>query len=206
VKVNLTPLQSRALAILLLLLLFACCAALALLSVQKLNAHYDVFIEDRLDKASRFLRIAATRPEVEAQLAEVRALDGKRYYLKNSSPALAAAEIQNKTQELIESTGLRLESTQIAPHVDKSFSRKISINLKMRGKLPDLQKFLYAQAVESPYLYVDNLSIHSSVTTTFTPVPGMEPDVLASFDLYGYAHIQAAAEKPARSQNTIRSK
>jgi len=195
---SLTPFQARALAVFLLLLLIAVMVLAIAVPVRKLHEHYDSFTEDRLDKAARYLRVAASLPQAQAQLAEIRALDSKRHYLSNSSPALAAAEIQNGVQGWVESLALKLESTAIAPHTDKSFARKVTVNFKMRGKLSDIQKLLYAQSVELPYRYLDNLSISSgAVGATFTPMPGVEPEVLASFDVYGYAFINPPAPSKA---------
>jgi general secretion pathway protein M len=205
VSIILTPFQARGLAVALLLLLFAGGVMAIAVTVQRLNLHYDSFTEDRLDKAARYLRVVASRPLIEAQLAEIRALDSKRHYLFNSSPALAAAEIQNSVQASVESLTLKLESTVILPHSDMAFARKVTVNFKMRGKLSDIQKLLYNQSVEVPFRYLDNLSISSgAVGGAFVPTPGVELEVLASFDVYGYAFIDAPVlNKPVRNQSGL---
>lgn len=187
----------RLLAVMLLLAALCGLVALVYVPVIKLHAHYDGHIERTLDRTERYLRIAATRPEIEAQLAKVRAHDGTQYYLKHGSPSLAAAEIQLEMQTLIESLGLKLESTQIAPHRDENGRRKITVNFRMRGTLAQLQQLLYRQTVDLPYRFIDNLTLQSLAQRGYVPTPGVEPEVIATFDLYGYALLPAQARQAA---------
>ncbi len=196
-KLTLTPMQSRALAIALLLVLLALLAVLVYVPWQRAHLHYDTAIEDRLDRTSRYLRVAAQRRNVEANIALTTKRDAGRYYLKASSPALAAAEVQQMAQAIIEANELKVESTQIATHKDDGPRRKVAVDFQLRGKLPALQKALYELETALPYLYVDNLVIRSSVARVFLPVPGVEPDVLVQFELYAFARLaKPALKKP----------
>ena len=196
-KLTLTPMQSRALAIALLLVLLALLAVLVYVPWQRAHLHYDTAIEDRLDRTSRYLRVAGQRKNVEANIASIAKRDAGRYYLKASSPALAAAEVQQMAQAIIEANELKVESTQIATHKDDGPRRKVAVDFQLRGKLPALQKALYELETALPYLYVDNLVIRSSVARVFLPVPGVEPDVLVQFELYAFARLaKPALKKP----------
>jgi general secretion pathway protein M len=196
-KLTLTPMQSRVLAVALLLALLALLAVLVYVPWQRAHLHYDTAIEDRLDRTSRYLRVAAQRKNVEANIALIAKRDAGRYYLKASSPALAAAEVQQMAQAIIEANALKVESTQIATHKDDGPRRKVAVNFQLRGQLPALQKALYELETALPYLYVDNLVIRSSVARVFQPVPGVEPDVLVQFELYAFTRLaKPALKKP----------
>jgi general secretion pathway protein M len=188
-KLTMTPMQSRVLAI---VLLFALCALLALLVYwpwQSAHSHYDAAIEDQLDKISRYQRISAQRQNVEANIAFITKKDAKRFFLKASSPALASAEVLQMAQAIIEANELKVESTQIVAHKDDGPHRKVAVNFQLRGQLPSVQKALYELETGLPYLYVDNLVIRSSVARMFKPIPGVEPDVLVQFELSAFALI-----------------
>lgn len=193
----LNPVQSRALAIVLLLALFALLVALIYVPLQRAHRHYDSAIEDRLDRTSRYLRIAGQRQDVEANIALIKKRNASRFYLKASAPALAAAEVQQMAQAIIESNGLKVDSTQITAHKDEGTRRKVAVSFQLRGPLPAVQKGLYELESALPYLYVDNLVVRSNVTRgrAFTPVPGVEPDVQVQFDLYAFARVVKAAQK-----------
>lgn len=194
-KLTLTPMQSRALAVALLLALLALLAVLVYVPWQRAHLHYDTAIEDRLDRTSRYLRVAAQRKNVEANIALIAKRDAGRYYLKASSPALAAAEVQQMAQAIIEANELKVESTQIATHKDDGPRRKVAVDFQLRGQLPALQKALYELETALPYLYVDNLVIRASVVRMFKPVPGVEPDVLVQFELYAFTRLSKPALK-----------
>jgi len=196
-KLTLTPMQSRVLAIALLLVLLVLLAVLVYVPWQRAHRHYDTAIEDRLDRASRYLRIAAQRQNVETNIAFIAKRDAGRYYLKASAPALAAAEVQQMAQTIVEANELKVESTQIAVHKDDGPRRKVAVNFQLRGPLPAVQKTLYELETAMPYLYVDNLVVRTSVARVFRPVPGVEPDVLVQFDLYAFARVaKPALKKP----------
>jgi general secretion pathway protein M len=188
-KLTLTPVQSRVLAVALLLSLLSLLAVLVYVPWQRAHRHYDTAIEDQLDRTSRYLRIAAQRKHVEANIARIQKKDASRYYLKASAPALAAAEVQQTAQTIIDANKLKVESTQIAEHKDDGPRRKVAVNFQLRGPLPAVQKALYELETALPYLYVDNLVVRSSVARMFRPVPGVEPDVLVQFELYAYARV-----------------
>jgi general secretion pathway protein M len=196
-KLTLTPLQSRLLAIALLLALLALAVVLVYVPWQRAHLHYDTAIEDQLDRASRYLRIVGQRQNIEANIAFIAKRDADRYYLKASAPALAAAEVQQMAQTIIEANELKVESTQIAAHKDDGPRRKVAVNFQLRGQLPAVQKALYELETALPYLYVDNLVVRSSVARVFRPVPGVEPDVLVQFDLYAFTRLaKPALQKP----------
>jgi len=196
-KLTLTPMQSRVLAIALLLGVLALLVVLVYVPWQRLHRHYDTAIEDQLDRSSRYLRIAAQRQNVEANIVLIKKRDARRYYLKASAPALAAAEVQQMAQTIIEANELKVDSTQIAAHKDDGPRRKVVVNFQLRGQLPAVQKALYELETALPYMYVDNLVMRSSLARRGVPVPGVEPDIMVQFDLYAFAQVaKPALKKP----------
>lgn len=192
----LTPGEYRLLAVLLLLGVIAALAVAVYIPVRSAHRHYDETIAARLDHLARFQRVAAQRADLEAQMAKVRARDASRFYLKVSTPALAAADIQQVVQTLIEANGLRLESMQISPHKDEGGHRRITVNLRVRGKLSGIQNMLYSLEASQPYLFVDALNVQSTVRQNYAPMPGVEPDVMVMFDLSGYAQVKKPNAQP----------
>lgn len=196
-KRTLTPMQSRLLAIALLLGVIALLAVSVYVPWRQAHQHYDAAIEEKLDRTARYLRIAAQKANVEANIEAVRKQRAERYYLTASAPALAAAEIQQMALAIVEANQVKVESTQIAAHKDEDARRKVTVNFRLRGPLPAMQKTLYELETAAPYLYVDNLVFLSTITRVFRPTPGVEPDVQAQFDLYAFARIgEPAVKKP----------
>jgi general secretion pathway protein M len=188
-KLTLTPLQSRVLAIALLLAVLATLAVLIYVPWKQAHLYYDAAIEDRLDRTSRYLRIAAQRKNIEANIALITKRNAGRFYLKASSPSLAAAEVQQMAQAIVETNGLAVESTQFSSHKDDGARRKVTVSFRLHGQLAAVQKALYELETAFPYLYVDNLLIRSSARRSAKPSEGVEPDVAVQFDLYAFARI-----------------
>jgi general secretion pathway protein M len=192
-KLTLTPMQSRVLAIALLLAVLAILAALVYVPWKQAHLYYDAAIADRLDRTSRYLRVAAQRKNVEANIALIAKRNASRFYLKASSPALAAAEVQQMAQAIVEANGLTVESTQFSSHKDDGPRRKVTVSFRLRGPLPAVQKALYELETALPYLYVDNLVIRSNAGRNAKPAPGVEPDTLVQFDLYAFTRLAKPA-------------
>jgi general secretion pathway protein M len=196
-KLIMTPVQSRVLAIALLLAVLAVLAALVYVPWKQAHLYYDAAIADRLDRTSRYLRVAAQRKNIEANIALIAKRNANRFYLKASSPALAAAEVQQMAQAIVEANGLTVESTQFSSHKDDGARRKVTVSFRLRGPLQAVQKALYELETALPYLYVDNLVIRSNAGRNAKPAPGVEPDNLVQFDLYAFTRVaKPALNKP----------
>lgn len=157
---------------------------------KKRHEYYDNMIEAKLSLIAGYQRISSNRVAIEAELNRVGKLDVARFYLKNSSPSLAAAEIQDVAQSVLDANGMKVNSVNIAPHKDKDGRRKITVNVSAHGNIEAIQKSLYALESTTPYLFVDNLSIRGTVNSRYwQPVPNVEPEALLIFDLFGYARI-----------------
>jgi len=188
----LTPLQSKSLALALLALVFVLAVLALAVPVMLVHRHYDAAIEQLTDRMERYHRIIAMAPGLKVGLEQVKARDGRKFYLKNAAPALAAAEIQEFAKTVIEAQSGKLTSIQIIPHKDDGGYRQIAVNLQFSGSIASIQKILYALETRQPYLFVDNLSIRSRLLSNYRAAPGVEPEYFVQFDLTGYALIPGA--------------
>lgn len=184
---NLTPWQRRLLAVALLLGVLALVGVAVAIPVVIMHRHYVEAQDEQLDRLRRYQRVVNARPQIEKQLAEVNTKDTAKYFLKNYSPALAATEIQEVAQTIIESFGGKLASMQVNTHKDEGGFRQISLNVQLSGNLVALQKILHALETSEPYLFIDNLSLRSPLGRQSRPIPGVEPEFNMQFDLFGYA-------------------
>lgn len=182
---DLTPKQSRILAIALLLTLLGLAATAVAVPVMLLHGHYDQALESLTDRLSRYRKIAAMRPDIEAQLKAAQTDASSRFYLKNSGPSLAAAEIQDIAKGVIETRGCKLTSMQVLPHKDEEGYRQITVNVQLSGSFHALHEVLYELENSRPYLFLDNASIRSPLG--FAQRNTSDPELYAQFDLVGYA-------------------
>lgn len=184
------PWVSRALALSLLLVSLAVGASLVTELVHEQHRKYDEAIENRGNLLAGYRRVASNRPQIESAMARVDKLDTARYFLKTSSPSLAAAELQESAQAIFAANGMKQSSVNIAPHKDEEGRRKIGVVFNLHGTPEAAQKMLYALETHLPYLFIDNLSIKSTVNSRrWQPTPSVEPEVNVRFDLYGFAQI-----------------
>ncbi len=184
---TISPWQRKLLAIGILLLVLSMIIMAIAKPIQDMHAKYDAQLESRKDQIARYQRVIATRAEYERAIAALKKRDATRFYLKSLTPALAAADIQQVLQTLVEVNNLRLESTGITPHKDEDGRRKVTVTVRLRGKLESLQHFLYAIESTQPYLFVDNVNIQATVRQNYVPQPNIEPDITAGLEIYGYA-------------------
>lgn len=184
------PAYSRALALSLLIMLLMGLAWLIYQIQGHYHRRYDDAIDNRLRIIAGYNRVAAGRSTYESVIERSKKLDTARQYLKSSSPALAAAEMQEIATSALAFSQMKQNSVNIAPHRDIDGRRMITVNYVVRGTLDATQKMLYALESSTPFLFVDNLSIRSSVSSRhWRPTPNLEPEVQVQFDLYGYSRI-----------------
>jgi len=197
---KMTPMHRRLLALLLLVAVLALIVAAVYFPLQRAHQHYDDAIAESQDRTARFLRVAALKPQIEQNIAELQRRNAGRFYLKASAPALAAAELQQMAQAVLDIHALKVDSTQIVPHKDDLPRRKITVNFRLRGQLEPIQQALYELETAMPHLFLDNVTIRSTTIRNFQPTPGVEPEVLLQFDLYGYTLVNKPTAQPAAAK------
>ncbi len=190
-----SPRSNRALAVLLLFVAVVLALALLIAPVLLLHHHYDVAIDGMRDHLDRYRRVAAQAPETKKALDTLRAKNGRRFFLKNTAPNLAGAELQDIVRAAIENNGGRITTVQIvAPKEDGRF-RQIGVNVQLFATTPNLQKILYAVETQQPYLVIDALTIRPlNAFRGFKPAPGVEPEVSVLLDVVAFSNTEA--DKP----------
>ena len=188
---RLTPVQSRWLAVGLLLAAAALALGVLLLPVVLLHKHYDDAIGSLTDLLDRYRRIAAQAPEYRSALDAMREKDGRRFFLKNTAPNLAGAELQEIVRGAIEGNGGRITTSQNpAPNGEGRF-KQITVNMQFFATTPNLQKILHALEIQRPYLVVENITLRPlNAFRGFKPGPGQEPEINVQLDVAAFAFAE----------------
>ena len=157
-----------------------------------LHRHYDVAIADLTDRLERYRRVAAQAPELRRALELMKEKDGRRFYLKNTAPNLAGAELADLVRGAIENNGGRITTSQNPGPRDEGRSGQLTVNVQFFATTPALAKILHALDTQVPYLIVDNLSIRPlNAFRGFKPAPGQEPENNVQLDVSALAYPEA---------------
>ena len=144
--------QQRALAVLLLACVIAVAASVLVVPLILLHKHYDDAIAALTDRLERYRRVAAQAPEYRKALETMRAKDGRRFFLRNTAPNLAGAELQEQVRSAIEGNGGRITTSQNQSPRDEGRFRQITVTVQFFATTPALQKILFAIEAQPPYL------------------------------------------------------
>jgi general secretion pathway protein M len=189
---KLSPRQARALAVGLLVAAIVLVVGLLVLPVVLLHKHYDDAIGSLNDRLQRYRRVAAQAPEFRNALEAMREKDSRKFFLRNTAPNLAGAELQETVRNAVESNGGRITTSQTpAPKGDGRF-KQITVNMQFFATTPNLQKILHALEVQQPYLIVDSMTLRPlNAFRGFKPGPGQEPEVNVQMDVAAYAFAES---------------
>ena len=181
-----TPRQNRLLALLLLLVVLCAVVAAVAIPALQLHARYQSAIDQRVDRLTREQRIISMAPQLQRQMVELQRLDPTRFYLRNSNPVLAAAEIQENAKRLIDANSGKLLSMNILPPKDEDQLTRVGINVQLTGGLDGVEKLFYGLETTTPYLFINNLSIRT--INAYAPPNSAAPplQLQVQFDLTGY--------------------
>jgi general secretion pathway protein M len=188
---RLSPSRQRLLAVALLVVAVAVALSVLLLPVLLLHKHYDDTIAELTDRLERYGRVAAQAPEYRKALDAMRAKDGRRFFLRNSAPNLAGAELQEQVRAAIESNGGRITTSQNQGPREEGRFRQIIVTVQFFASTPALQKILFALEAQPPYLSVENMTLRPlNAFRGFKPAPGQEPEINVQLDVAGFAFAE----------------
>ena len=188
---KLSPSRQRTLAAVLLVVAIVAALSLLLLPLMLLHKHYDDTIAALTDRLERYRRVAAQAPEYRKALEGMRERDGRRFFLKNTAPNLAGAELQELVRAAIESNGGRITTSQNQVPRDEGRFRQIGVSVQFFASTPALQKILFAIEAGPPYLLVENMTLRPlNGFRGFKPAPGQEPEINVQLDVAGYAFAE----------------
>ena len=195
---RLTPGQQRAAALALFVAGVVAILAVLLGPVLLLHRHYDAAIADTTNRIDVMHRVAAQAPELRRTLDAMRERDGRRFYLKNTAPNLAGAELQEVVKAAVENNGGRITTSQNTAVRDDGRFKQIGVNVQFFATTPALQKILAALESQQPYLVVDNLTVRPlNAFRGFKPAAGAEPEVNVQLDVAAFAFPEPAKPAPA---------
>jgi len=197
---RLKPAHQRALAVALLAAAVLAVLAVVLGPIVLLHRHYDAAIDDLTDRLERYRRVAAQAPELRHALDVMKEKDGRRFYLKNTAPNLAGAELADLVRSAIENNGGRITTSQNPGPRDEGSFRQLTVNVQFFATTPALAKILQALDTQVPYLIVDNISIRPlNAFRGFKPAPGQEPENNVQLDVSALAYPEPTrAPAPAK--------
>jgi hypothetical protein len=185
---TLPPWQSRALALVLLVLAVLLGLALLVAPVVLLHRHYDTAIDALQDRIEVYRRVAAQAPELKKALDAMRVMDGHRFFLRNTAPNLAGAELQDLVRGAIENNGGRITTIQTSQPREEGRFRQIGINVQLFATTPNLQKILYALETQMPHAVIENITIRPlNAFRGFKPPAGSEPELSVLLDVSAFA-------------------
>ncbi len=160
-KLNLAQRRLLALAILALALLAV--FSLTVLPVQMANQHYQATIDGlggRLQQLQRAAAIGDTLRPHHEQLKRWQRTDAQ--FLKSSSSALAAAELQRLVKRIAVAKKAQIVSTQILNSREEEGFDRIALKVRMRGELESIVQAFYDIETGEPFVFMDNVSIRAS--------------------------------------------
>jgi general secretion pathway protein M len=187
----------------LVLALIALAAVIAAVAVPAylLHQRYDGVIATAEDKIERYRKLAANRSEQQKAIDVIKSREGNRFFLRNTAPNLAGAELTDLVRPLIETNGARLTSIQPATVKEEAGFRLYSLNVGFNATPANLQKTLYALETALPYLFFENVTLRATVPRGFKPQPNQEPEVTAQVEVQAYG-IKEAPRGTARPAAT----
>ena len=190
---KLSPPRQRALAVALAVVTIVIALSLLLVPLVLLHKHYDDTIAALTERLDRYRRVAAQASEYRKSLESMRERDTRRFFLKNTAPNLAGAELQELVRAAIEGNGGRITTSQNQAPRDEGRFRQITVSVQFFASTPSLQKILYAIESGPPYLLVENMTLRPlNAFRGFKPAPGQEPEVNVQLDAAGYALVEPA--------------
>jgi general secretion pathway protein M len=185
---RLSPSQQRALAVGLLLL--AVIAALLVLvgPIVLIHRHYDAAIEDTANRLGLYRRVAAQAPDLRAALDVMKLKDGRRFFLRNTAPNLAGAELSDLVRAAIENNSGRITTSQSPAPREEGRFRQTFVTVQFFATTPSLAKILAALDTQLPYVVVDNLTVRPlNAFRGFRPAVGQEPELNVQMDVSAWA-------------------
>jgi hypothetical protein len=189
--------QQRAVAVALLVLGVLAVLAIALGPVLLMHRHYDQAIGDLTDRLERYRRVAAQAPELRRALDVMKEKDSRRFFLKNSAPNLAGAELADLVRAAIDNNGGRITTSQNpGPREDGRF-KQLTVTVQFFATTPSLARILHSLDAQTPYLIVDNLSIRPlNAFRGFKPAAGQEPENNVQMDVSALAYPEPTKPAP----------
>lgn len=153
------------------------------------------------ERATRFKEAAARRPDLEAQLENLRSerLDSA-LFLPESNFNVAAAALSRRLRDIIQAQADDVElcsivSTTNRPDKEPERFEQVTVNVRMNCPLPDLVRVLYELEDSVPLIFVDDLMINQRIPAERAGRRGAGNygQIDVRFNMYGFLTEQASS-------------
>ncbi|MES9812003.1 MAG: type II secretion system protein GspM [Candidatus Thiodiazotropha sp.] len=159
---NLTPRQSRILAVAILIVILATVSVLVLYPAWSMNTTYSVRIEDTQFQLQRYQRIANQDERYQLEFNKLkRVQQSDSRYLQSKTDSLANAELQRRIKQVVAAGQGEIISTQTAQISQEEILNKVAIRVRMKSTLENLKQIIYQLESQKPYLFIENISLRS---------------------------------------------
>ncbi|MBR9828643.1 MAG: hypothetical protein GYB41_08380 [Oceanospirillales bacterium] len=156
----LTPRRSRWLALGLLLLVILLLLRLLLVPLWQYWFSTAAQIDTLENRQAVYTRLIAALPQERERLAQLQAnAPVAQWYLDESTPALAAARLQQLLHSRAGQKGVQVVSTQIINIEEDSTLQPVAIQAQLRADLSELVALLYQLETDRPLLFIDSLAV-----------------------------------------------
>lgn len=187
--------QSRILAVLLLILVLLLLVRILLWPLWLSWRDEGERIDSLDNRIQVYERLIAGADADRQRLAELQqSLPANDWYLSETTPALAAASLQQLLLRQVNFTSAQVISTQILNTSNDAPLAAIAIQVHIRGELNDLVDLLYSLESGEPVLFVDNLTVLANPRRQVSNRPNRRgiPALDIRFDLTGYTAREGA--------------
>ena len=179
---------NRLTAVVLLLLLVGAVVAYGVMPVVASFRTTEESLVHTEDLLTRFGQSAATR---DAYRTQIKALSegqtGSGLYVPGDTPALAAADLQERIRAAVNKSGGEIKSTQILNSQRQGDFQRVGLRIALSMPMEPLLDLLYSLEAGHPYLFVDNLEIAARVSRRRNePATNEDPVLAIRFDIYGF--------------------
>ena len=182
---SLTKKQRQLLALAILALVVVTIFTLTIVPLWALNKHYLDTIDDLDSRLQILQRTASAGIELRTQHEQLkRSLASNRHYLKSTSEASAAANLQSVIKRIAGANGMEVLSTQILPTNKKSDFTRVALKVHTRSRLNNTVRVFHALETGQPYLFIENISVRGISRSRQRKTTGQVLNV--DFDLIGY--------------------
>lgn len=166
-----------------------------------LRADFNARLEDLRLQHARFAAVLHNQGDLGAKLDTLRLTAQENSgFLAQNTAALAAADLQNHLQGLIEARGGALVSTQVLPQNDAEIFPAITVKVQLRCGVDSLRRILLDIETGQQYLQVANLFLQSQYQPTARNIRRRQPMpeegmIEARFDVSGYLQQATGANE-----------
>lgn len=154
--------RQRMLALVILALAIVVLCSVTVLPVLWAHQHYEETIsgmEHQLQQLQRAAAIGASLQPQYEQLKRWQATDS--HYLKSSSAALGAAELQRLLNRIAAQKNVDILSTQTLATTQEQDLTRINLKVRIRGSLENIVQAFHAIEASEPFMFLDNISVRA---------------------------------------------